>query len=83
MDSLRFFFDYDKSNLITLIGWIPSSKPIEKDNFLEYIYLEFEGIKVKAPKNYDYILTQYYGNYMELPPLEKRVPHHGYELYLK
>lgn len=38
--------------------------------------LEFEGIVVRAPKEYDKWLTQVYGNYMQLPPEEKRVSHH-------
>ena len=37
---------------------------------------EFEGLKVKIPVEYDKWLTQVYGNYMQLPPEEKRVTHH-------
>lgn len=38
--------------------------------------LEFEGLKVKAPKDYHNWLTQVYGDYMQLPPPEKRKGHH-------
>lgn len=38
--------------------------------------LDFEGIKVRAPKEYHKWLTQVYGDYMELPPKEKQVTHH-------
>ena len=38
--------------------------------------LTFEGITVKAPKEYDKWLTQVYGDYMKLPPKEKQVSHH-------
>ena len=38
--------------------------------------LEFEGIPVTAPKEYDKWLTQVYGNYIQLPPIEKQVSHH-------
>lgn len=38
--------------------------------------LYFEGIKVRAPINYKEYLSHVYGNYMELPPPEKRIPHH-------
>ena len=44
--------------------------------FDETIELEFEGIKVKAPKQYDLMLRQIYGDYMQLPPMEKRKAHH-------
>ena len=36
----------------------------------------FEGRTMPAPKNYQLYLTQMYGNYMELPKKEDRVPHH-------
>ena len=46
----------------------------------EFIQLEFEGKTYSAPKNYHEILTRVYGNYMELPPEEKRVPQHYTEV---
>ena len=36
----------------------------------------FEGIEVILPENYDKYLTSLYGDYMQLPPEEKRVSHH-------
>lgn len=40
----------------------------------------FEGISVVLPENYDAYLSQMYGDYMKLPPPEKRVGHHHYEV---
>lgn len=48
----------------------------------EYIDVDFEGHKVMAFKNYDNILRRTYGNYMELPPEDKRVTH-NLEVYWK
>lgn len=40
----------------------------------------FEGITVTLPAEYEKWLTQVYGNYMELPPVEKRVSHHNTDI---
>ena len=47
-----------------------------------YIDVEFEGLKVMATKKYDYLLRYYYNDYMQLPPLEKRVPKHEFSAYI-
>lgn len=38
--------------------------------------MNFEGIQVLAPLCWHEWLTQMYGEYMQLPPVEKRVAHH-------
>ena len=38
--------------------------------------LEFEGLTVLGPEKYELWLKQVYGDYMKLPPIEKRVTHH-------
>ena len=38
---------------------------------------EFEGKMYPVPKEYDAILTQLYGDYMQLPAVEKQVNPHG------
>lgn len=43
----------------------------------------FEGERFSVPTGYDEILRILYGNYMELPPVENRVPHHVIETYWK
>ncbi len=44
--------------------------------FGDGVYGTFEGLPVRLPAAYDCWLTKVYGNYMELPPEEKRVAHH-------
>lgn len=51
-----------------------------KEVFPKKIYetgqkLLFEGAEFNVPSNYDLYLTRLYGNYMKLPPVEKRVNH--------
>lgn len=43
--------------------------------FDDNVNLEFEGKYFNAPKGYDELLKHFYGNYMELPPKDKRIPH--------
>ena len=42
---------------------------------------EFEGKMYKVPIGYDAWLRAFYGNYMELPPAEKRISHHSFKAY--
>jgi len=48
-----------------------------KSIFEKTIEVDFEGIKVKIPEEFDAYLTITYNNYMELPPIEKRESHHS------
>ena len=41
--------------------------------------LEFEGNEFPAPKGWDEVLTILYDDYMVPPPLEERIPLHGFE----
>lgn len=44
--------------------------------FDECVEVPYENITIRIPKNYDAFLTHCYGNYMEPPPVEKRVTQH-------
>lgn len=46
--------------------------------------MPFEGHDLTIPLNYKEVLTVFYGpDYMELPPIEKRVTHHSYKVWYK
>ena len=50
----------------------------KKEWFMDYEReADFEGIKVRIPNGFDEYLTQIYGDYMQLPPEEKRHSNHG------
>jgi lipopolysaccharide cholinephosphotransferase len=52
----------------------------ERELFSNTMRLEFEGHMLNCPVEYDKILCEIYGNYMELPPESKRIPHHKYSI---
>lgn len=58
-------------------------EPVPKDAFLSTVYVTFENTMVKAPIGYDIWLRNIFGDYMQLPPIEKRVSHHAFEAYWK
>ena len=43
----------------------------------EGVFMQFEGLTVRVPAQYDQWLSQVYGNYMELPPVEMRYCRHA------
>jgi lipopolysaccharide cholinephosphotransferase len=47
-----------------------------KSDFCDCIETYFVGTMFKVPRRYDDILTNCYGDYMELPSIESRVAHH-------
>lgn len=55
---------------------------MKKEYFSDVVYLDFEGEKFPVMNGYHEHLTMYYGDYMELPPLEERIPSHTKEVYL-
>lgn len=55
----------------------------DKRVFDSFIDVDFEGQKYKAPVGYDEWLRAFYGDYMKLPPIEKRVSHHSFVAYIE
>lgn len=53
------------------------------DLFEKYIDVQFEGHRFRAISDYDQWLTVCYGNYMQLPPKEKRIGKHSIIAYYR
>lgn len=49
----------------------------------ESVDINFEGKMYKTLKGYDEYLTMTYGDYMQLPPLEKQVSHHVFQAFYR
>lgn len=65
--------------------WSDAQKPeqFERTWFDNRVLLDFENHKFYAPENWNDILTCAYGDYMKLPPIEKRTPYHGYKITIR
>ena len=68
---------------VPVLGTYGLTEIMESSAYFGSSTLFFENKERSVPRNWDYVLTRLYGNYMQLPPLEKRVSHHGYKAYWK
>lgn len=69
--------------VVSTYGLRKEKEIIDYSCFASTVELEFEGRKYSAPVGYKQYLTQMYGDYMKLPPIEERVAPHDVEIYLK
>lgn len=72
-------YPYDKAN-ICMLDTRPAM-PILKEWFEKTIEVQFEDGMFFAPSYYKELLTLMYGDYMQLPPENQRVPYHGYDCF--
>lgn len=69
---------YDEGNYISIYGTIYKSKCIfPKSWFDSTVSFKYEGMDVLLPIQYDKMLKKIYGDYMKLPPMEKRKSGHS------
>ena len=85
----RFMHRYLRRHPLEQCGYVTTltngefHKLAPKECFDGYRMLEFEGLQFKGPKDYDtYLHCLYKGDYMQLPPEDKRV-YHNIEVYWK
>lgn len=69
-------YDFETSQYIGGIVWgYGPQERMPKREWLERVKVEFEGHKFWAPGCWDLYLRSLYGDYMKLPPEEKRITH--------
>lgn len=81
---IKKFNNYKHFNLTTSIYvGIPCWEEVRyrKSLFGSFIKVPFEDIVVAIPEQYDTLLSIMYGDYMQLPPKDNRVPNHHYRAY--
>lgn len=75
-EQVRSRISFDEAEVICQITHGSSFLKFPRHYFDSAIMMDFEYIKLPVPKEYDAILRTHYGEYMELPPVEKRGQHH-------
>ena len=76
--------EFDKSKLATvMMGSYGIAEIMRTIVYNRFCKLEFEGIMLSCIKHYDLYLTQHYGDYMQLPPIDEQVSEHTFEAYWK
>lgn len=76
IDNILFEHEYGSTNRIRCVPVVCKKLiPAKNDHFEKPITVTFEGYDFYAPRDYDEYLTRIYGDYMKLPPLDKRTSH--------
>lgn len=82
--SKKFVNNEDSRYVVNAVIYAKGEREIlERDWFRETVDLEFEGRKYKAPIGADQYMRRLFGDYMKLPPEDKRVSHHRFKAYKK
>lgn len=76
MEDICFKYPYGSTQRMRIIPIISRGiNYAENNHFDDRLLLKFEGKYYYCPKDYDAYLTRCYGDYMKLPPIEKRETH--------
>ena len=85
METICRQYDYASSKLVAVYCCSYGPKEVFPREWLHgTVTFPYEDMEVELPSGYDNYLRQYYGDYMQLPPVEKRISHHlkaYYNLY--
>ena len=84
---LKFVAKYTPFSLVYASNFVSNRKSIKKgtnylkeEEILALVRVGFEDMEVLIPQGYHNYLKRRWGNYTELPPLEKQRGHHGIQL---
>ena len=73
--SILFDEESDQCSVLVYSGYGHEKDQMNLEEFDDLIYADFEGGHFKSIRKFDEYLVRHYGDYMVLPPLEKRVNH--------
>lgn len=84
LESFLLRYDFETSECTgCAVGGYAMAEYMGRDTFKKYIDVEFEGRSYKGIADYDEYLTLHYGDYMQLPPIEKRKTLHHFKCWWK
>ena len=83
INSLSIKYNYLNCRYAADLNFGNIDRRLAKKNFESCVPVEFEGHAFDAPAGYDLWLKSIYGNYMQLPPVEKQITHHAFKAYRK
>ena len=77
-------WNFDDSKYVACVCGVYRSKEITvQESYTQFVDMQFEDGVFHGLKNYDACLRRVYGDYMQLPPEEKRQSHHSFVAYKK
>lgn len=77
----KYAFDQSEFVAVLVITTYGKRERMTKAAFSEFRRMPFEGEQYPVPVGYHEYLSSLYGDYMQLPPIEKRFPHHHIEAF--
>lgn len=75
--------DSDGKFVFEMVAGLKCKRPMPITVFNEFTEIAFENRRYMSVKNYSEYLTATFGDYMKLPPVEKRVRTHDFDPYWK
>lgn len=85
LSKLAMHYDFKTSRYAGVVGASLQHLYVEKNPkevYAKTVWLDFEDMKAPAPVGYKQYLSQLYGDYMQLPPEDKRVSDHDFHIYM-
>lgn len=79
--NLMKYYDYNESEYVTHLFEPNYKRIMSKTYYQDFVLMDFEGKKFYGLKHYHEYLSTYFGDYMQLPPVEKRISHHFFKAY--
>lgn len=84
INKIQLMCSYNSASQVAIVGWglYGVGEAMTKEKFEKSTLVQFEGRKVPAFSCWDEYLSNLYGDYMQVPPLEKRT-NHSFKAYYR